>query len=174
MIRGGTYLVNFTETVYHTGYFGVSLSMGGQDVSNFTQQGGNIADGHARASENVGVNRFSYSINVPTQNCAPGYCIIQTFQLMEDSDSYYYSCGDVEIVDQAKYTSLMATCEPNCNGPVFSKANDTCICDYWQNSNTGGNNNNNGNGGIPRNGAGIIMAHIHWMALIGAYFFFKK
>jgi len=121
--------VFFTETVYHPGYFEVSWSTGGEAVADFSVVSGQIFQHSNPPNDVLRAWNFTY----PDIACPANYCKLRVRMFMEDSGSNYYTCGDVELVDQSTYTSRMSACPTPCKNPTF--INDTCFCDYWNNPN---------------------------------------
>jgi len=133
VLRNTRATVFFTETVYHPGYFEVSWSDGGETVTDFNVVSGAIYQ-HNDLNNYI-VDR-SWNYTYPDISCPASFCKLRVRQFMQDSASNYYTCADIQLVDQSTYSSMMSSCASPCTNPVF--INGTCVCDYWSNPSSGG------------------------------------
>lgn len=97
LVAGATFVVKWKETIEHPGHYKILFSKTPTDPASFTILVDNIPD--VEGALPAGGRSYEMAITVPNDPCEG--CVLQLQQFMSESNTSYYSCGDVRIVAAA-------------------------------------------------------------------------
>lgn len=140
-VIGSNITVSWQETIYHPGYYNVSLNPKDETVDGFASIGSHVFP-HTSPPANP---TYLYELALPKTDCQvkttynSNRCILQVLMYMSEKNSNYYSCSDIQLVSKSEYDDLHRTCPANCANEVFCYGSNKCVCDYWINGGRGCN-----------------------------------
>ena len=91
-------LVEWEETINHTGYYRIAFSPDGLTGFDANILADNITDDQNEAIQNQEFHKFSVTVTIPNVLC--DNCVLQMIQFMGEDPNVvrpYYSCSDIQI-----------------------------------------------------------------------------